>query len=79
MCGAIVLGQLGFLTRGFMIGIALLRTLKPPNFVLPLPWEIAPLFDSILNIDMPARAPTDNLLLPLRPMISEKFFVIKPL
>ena len=55
-----------------MIGIALLRTLKPPNFVLPLPWEIAPLFDSILKIDMPARAPTDNLLLPLRPMISKK-------
>ena len=54
-----------------MIGIALLRTLKPPNFVLPLPCEIAPLFESMLKIDMPARAPTDNLLLPLRPMISE--------
>ena len=71
LCGAIVLGQFGFLTRGLMIGIALLRILRPPIFgLLPL-IEREPLLESRFNTDIPASAPTDNLLLPLRPIMSE--------
>ena len=63
MCGAIVLGQLGFLTRGFMIGIALFRIRGPAKFGV--------LFASRLKTGMPTRAPTDNLLLALRPTMSK--------
>jgi hypothetical protein len=70
LCGAIVLGQFGFFTRGLIIGIALFLILNPPVFVLLLPADIDPIFESRLNTDIPARAPIDTLLLPLRPIIS---------
>ena len=78
LCGAIVLGQLGFFTRGLMIGIALFRILGPANLeqLLSLttdkwdPWD--PLVASRLKTDMPTSAPTDNLLLPRRPTMSIK-------
>ena len=66
-----VLGQFGFFTRGLMIGIALLRILRPPIFWLPPLIEREPLLESRFSTDIPASAPTDNLLLPLRPIMSE--------
>ena len=65
-----VLGQLGFLTSGLIIGIALFRILRPPCFELPDPIEQHTLVESRLNTDIPASAPIDNRLLPLRPMMS---------
>ena len=53
------------------MGIALLRILRLPNFGLLPPIDREPLLESRFNTDIPASAPTDNLLLPLRPIISE--------
>ena len=67
LCGAIVLGQFGFFTRGLIMGIALFLILNPPSFVVLFPEDIDPI--SILT-DIPASAPIDTRLLPLRPIIS---------
>ena len=70
LCGAIVLGQFGFLTRGLIIGIALFLILNPPNFAVLLPEDSDPILESKFKTDIPASAPMDTRLLPLRPIIS---------
>ena len=49
------------------MGIALFLILNPPCL---FPADIDPIFESKLNTDIPASAPMDTRLLPLRPIIS---------